>query len=361
MGLMDIFRRRTSEGDHRGSETRAASPGYTAAIMAARESWISGASNLGELTASVQASVGLWEGVLSLSDVTGTDLLDRRTMALVGRSLALRGEAVFLIRDRLIPAVDWDVSTRDGIPRAYRLGIPEAGGGRSETVLAGEVLHFRIGCDLAAPWTGTGPLRRAPLSAALLHELETALRDVFREAPLGSQIIPVPEGSADDMDALRAGFRGRRGASLVIEGTAQAAAAGMAPNIGKSPDQLSPHLDKTLADKLLVDAKDAVYGAFGILPGLMNRSTTGTTVREAQRHLAQIVLQPVANLMAEEATEKLGATVKIDCVRPAQAFDQGGKARALATMVKALAEAKAAGIDAGDLQDALTFIDWADE
>ncbi len=40
------------------------------------------------------------------------------------------GEAVFLIRDRLIPATDWDISTRDGTPRAYRLGIPEAGGGR---------------------------------------------------------------------------------------------------------------------------------------------------------------------------------------------------------------------------------------
>lgn len=134
----------------------------------------------------------------------------------------------------------------------------------------------------------------------------------------------------------------------------------MHPQLGKSPDQLSPNLDKTLADKLLADAKDAVYGTFGILPGLMNRASTGPMVREAHRHLAQIVLQPVANLMAEEATIKLGATVTIDCVRPAQAFDHGGKARALATMIKALAEAKAAGIEDAALKDALQFIDWAD-
>ena len=361
MGLMDIFRRRDAGmGAHTTNETRAVAPGYTAAIMAARESWISGASNMGELTAAVQTSVGLWEGCLSLSDVTGTDLLSRRDMALAGRALALRGEAVFLIRDQLVPAIDWDVSTRNGTPRAYRLMIPEAGGGRAETVLAPEVLHFRIGCDTATPWVGSGPLRRAPLSAQLLHELETSLRDTFRDAPLGSQIVPVPEGSADDMDALRSGFRGRRGATLVIEGVAQSVAAGMHPQLGKAPDQLSPQLDKTLADKLLADAKDAVFGAFGILPGLMNRSTTGPMVREAQRHLAQIVLQPVANLMAEECTAKMGATVAIDVVRPAQAFDHGGKARALGTMLKAMAEAKAAGLDDKTVADALQFIDWQD-
>lgn len=355
MGLMSLLRRRIE-----ATETRAVAPGYTAAIMAARESWISGASGMAELTAAVQTSVSLWESGLSLADVTGTDMMDRRTMAMTARALALRGEAVFLIRDRLIPATDWDVTTRNGVPRAYRLGIPEIGGGRRETALAQEVLHFRVGCDGSTPWAGSAPLRRAQLSAQLLHELETALRDVFKDAPLGSQIVPVPEGSADDMAELRAGFRGRRGASLVIEGTAQATAAGMNPNIGKSPDQLSPQLDKTLADKLLTDAKGAIYGVFGILPGLMNPATTGPLVREAQRHLAQLVLQPIAVQMAEEAAEKLGGRVAIDCVRPMQAMDHGGKARAFATMLQAMAQAKEAGLDDKTVTDALQFIDWQD-
>lgn len=163
------------------------------------------------------------------------------------------------------------------------------------------------------------------------------------------------------MAALRAGFRGRRGQALVIEGVAQATAAGMNPNIGQHPDQLSPHLDKTLADKLLTDAKGAICGVFGILPGLMNPATTGPLVREAQRHLAQLVLQPIANLIAEEATEKLGGKVALDVVRPMQAFDAGGKARAFATMLGALAEAKAAGLDVQTIKDAESFIDWADE
>ena len=68
----------------------------------------------------------------------------------------------------------------------------------------------------------------------------------------------------------------------------------------------------------------------------------------------------MAMVMAEEATAKLGAKVTIDCIRPMQAFDAGGKARALATMVAAMAQAKEAGIEGATLQDALAFIDWAE-
>ncbi len=354
MGLMDLFRRKPIEA-------RSSGTGYTAQIMAARSAYIRGASGLGELTSTVQSCVMLWEGGMALADVKGTNLLSRRTMALTARALALRGEAVFLIGNGLIPASDWDVSTRNGEPRAYRLQISEAGGGRSETALAAEVLHFRIGSDLVTPWAGSAPLRRAQISAELLHELESALRDVFRDAPLGSQIVPVPDGSSEDMAGLRLGFRGRRGAALVIEGVAQAVGAGMHPQLGKSPDQLSPDLQRSLVDRMLIEAKGAICSAFGVLPALANASTTGPAIRECQRHAAQLVLQPIANLMAEEASAKLGAAVSIDVVRPMQAFDAGGKARALATMIQALAQAREAGIEGATLQDALSFIDWSEE
>lgn len=336
-------------------ETRSAASGFTAEIVAARESYISGRRGIAELSATAQGCISLWEHGLSMADVDGTDLLGRQEMALLGRSLALRGEAVFLIRDRLIPCSDWDLRTRNSIPTAYRVSVSETGGGRTETALAGEVLHIRIGCDAAAPYYGTAPLKRSSLTAGLLNALEVALTDVYENAPIGSQIVHAPENDSGDAEAMRGAFRGRRGLVTIFEGAAHAVAAGMHPNSGKAPDDLTPNLEKAMTKESMAAARDGISNAFGVLPGLANPSTTGPMVREAQRHLAQWVLQPIAAQIAEEATAKLGGKIKLDVMRPLQAFDAGGRARSVTALIKALAEAKEAGIDPNA---ALKLVDW---
>ena len=350
MGFLDLFRRKSVE-------TRASGTGYTAAIMGARAAYITGQSGLAEATATAQSCVSLWENAFAGADVIGADLLDRRTMALAGRSLALRGESVFLIRDRLVPVSDWDLSTRDGEPRAYRLSVSEAGAGRSETVLAAEVLHLRIGADPTAPWIGTAPLRRASLSAQLLHELETALHGVFRDAPLGSMIVPLDAGGGDALEEVRGHLRGRRGGALVIEHLSQAIAGG-APTPGRGPDHLTPPLREAAVVETLDRAQAAICGAFGVLPGLINPATTGPMVREAQRHLATWTLQPIAEMVAEEARAKLGAPVEIDVHRPLQSFDAGGSARAVGGIIEALARAKEAGLSPAEISAAFGALDW---
>jgi hypothetical protein len=340
-------------------ERRSSGSGFTAAIMAARESYISGRSGLGELTATVQACASLWEGAFACADVVGTDLLDRRSMALLARSLAFRGEAVFLIRDRLVPCSDWDLSTRDGEPRAYRLSISEAGGGRSETVLAAEVLHVRLAADPVAPWTGQAPLRRASLSAGLLHELEGALHQVFRDAPLGSMIVPLDAGGGEALEQVRGALRGKRGAALVIEYLSQAIAGG-APVPGRGPDHLTPPLRDSMAVETLQEARNAICMAFGVLPALLNPATTGPLVREGQRHLATWCLQGIAEIVAEEASAKLGTAVAIDVHRPLQSFDAGGSARAVAGLVQALAQAKEAGLSDSAVAAAFGALDWTE-
>lgn len=340
-------------------EARSSGAGYTAQVMAARESYISGRRGVAELTATVQSCVSLWEGAFAMADVTGTDLLTRQTMAIIARATALNGEAVLLITDLgLVPATDWDVATRDGRPRAYRLSIPEAGGGRTVTALAAEVLHLRIGSDHLTPWIGTAPLRRSSLTGGLLHAVESALAETFENAPLGSQIVPLPDSGADDMATMRAAFKGRRGSTLVIEGIAQATAAGMNPQIGQKPDQLSPDLSKSMTDETLAAAREGIGMAFGVLPSYFNRAATGPALRESQRQLAMWTLQPIASVLAEEATAKLGVEVTIDTLRPLQAFDAGGRARALSAIIKTMAEAKDAGIPPADVSGAMKLVDW---
>ncbi|HCQ59504.1 MAG TPA: hypothetical protein DIU10_16630 [Sulfitobacter sp.] len=339
------------------TETRAASgTGYTAQMIQARTAYITGTSGRAELTATVQGAVTLWENGLSVADVEGTDLLTRRALAIAGRMLALRGEALFYITDEaLIPVSDWDLSTRLSRPTAYRLTLPDIGGGKSVTALAGEVLHFRIGADAIQPWFGTAPLKRSSLSADLLEIIERALVEVYGDAPLGSSIVPMPETPETDLADIARGFRGSRGKVLVRESVQVQAAGGPAPAQDWRANDLTPDLSKALLDKTLDQARDQINATFGILPGLNNKATTGPMVREAQRHLASWTLQPMAEGMAEEATDKLGNTVTLDVMRPLQAFDSGGRARTVTALVKALAEAKAAGVDPAT---ALHLVDW---
>ncbi|HMN37206.1 MAG TPA: phage portal protein [Hyphomicrobium sp.] len=344
------------------TEKRSSSSGFTAEIIAAREAYVSGRRGIAELTATAQSCISMWENCFALGDVEGTDLLGRHTMALVARSVALRGEAVFLIDgDALVPCSDWDLKTRNGRPIAYRLSIPEAGGGRSTTALAGEVLHLRIGCDPAAPYYGTAPLKRASLTASILNAVESSLAEVFENAPIGSQIVPFPETSDTDMTTIGRSFRGQRGRVLLRESVSVSAAGGPVPATDWRPSDVTPDLQKAVLVENLAAARDAICGAFGVLPALFASAAQGPLVREAQRHLAGWTLQPIAMLLAEEASEKLGGEITIDLMRPVQAFDVGGRARALQTIIQALAQAKDAGLAPGDLNAALTLVNWGED
>lgn len=339
---------------------RRSGAGFTAEVMLARGNYIAGRSGFAELTATAQTCISLWENSFAIAQVEGTDLLRPRELALLGRTLALRGEAVLLIGDdRLIPCADWDLSTRDARPRAYRVTIPEVGGGRSVTALAPEVLHIVTGADVVTPYAGQSPLRRASITAGLLHVLETALSEVYENAPLGSQIVPFPESPDTDNEALSRGFRGRRGSVLLRESVNVTAAGGPTPQTDWSPNTITPDLSRAMTAEHVALARDAIAGAFGVLPGLLNPQTTGPMVREAQRHLVQFALQPIAEIVAQEASDKLGAKVALDLVSPLQAFDQGGRARAFATIVEGLANAKASGLSPEAVSMALEFIDEA--
>ena len=356
MGIFDLFKRKPE------TETRASGTGYTSEAISARQAYITGRSGLAELTSTAQACVSLWEGALSLADVKGTDLLDRARMGMLARSLALRGEAVMLIEETgLVPASDWDLSTRNGLPRAYRLSIPEAGGGTTRTALSAEVLHVRIGCDHSMPWLGTAPLKRAQLTAELLHALESSLAETYSHAPLGSQIVAAPEMPGHDMEKIGQGFRGSRGKVLLVESVNVSAAGGPTPQTDWKPSDVSPDLSKSMTRESLAAARHGILSAIGVLPGMFDPNTTGPLVRESQRACATWTLQPIAALIAEEASRKLGGEISLDVMRPLQAFDAGARARAVSQIVGALAVAKGAGIDEADVEKAMRLVDWRED
>lgn len=341
-------------------EKRSSMSGFTAELMAARESYISGRRGIAELTGVAQSCISLWEAGFAIASVSGTRFLTRSTMAMLARALALRGEAVFLITaDGLVPCSDWDLRTRNGRPTAYRVSISEAGGGSTKTALAAEVLHVRTGSDVGAPWAGQAPLRRARLTAGMLEAVEGALAEVYEFGALGSSIVPFPEAPETDLGAIGRELRGKRGRILLRESVAVAAAGGPAPQSDWKAQSVSPNIEAAMPAQMLAAARNSIYTVFGVLPSLFDPATTGPAVREGQRHLCQWTLQPIAELLAEEATEKLGAAVEIDVITATQSFDQGASARSFATLIEGLAKAKEAGLSDAAVAATLARLDWA--
>lgn len=330
--------------------------GYTQQVIDARYAAMTGGRGVADLTATVATCVSLWDSGFTIADVAGTALLTPRLLSVMARGLALRGEAVFYIGDAaLLPAAEWDLTTAGGTPTAYRLTINDVGGGRSITALADEVLHFRIGCTAREPWRGSAPLHRAPLTSAMLYAVESALAEVFENAPLGSQVVPMPESPEVKNETLAASFRGRRGRVLLRESVEVTAAGGPAPASDWRPSDLTPDLSRSGAAETFTAARSAILAAFGVLPVLLDRQAAGPSIREGQRHLAQWMLQPIAETIAQEASAKLGGAVTLDVMRATQAYDAGGRARALAAAIEAMVAAKDAGLGADDFASAMKF------
>lgn len=133
-------------------------------------------------------------------------------------------------------------------------------------------------------------------------------------------------------------------------------AGGPMPQTDWRPVDVSPDLQRSMTTENLEAARGSILNAFGVLPAMLDTNTTGPLIREAQRHLAQRMLQPIANMIAHEASEKLATQIKLDVMQPLQAFDAGLRSRSMVAIVEALAQAKEAGVDA---EKALALVNWS--
>ena len=104
----------------------------------------------------------------------------------------------------------------------------------------------------------------------------------------------------------RAQQRSERGRVLLRENTNVSATGGPTPATDWRPADLTPNLQAAMPAEMLAAARDSICGVFGVLPALFSPMGQGAMTREAQRHLATWCLQPIAELLAEEASEKLG-------------------------------------------------------
>ena len=300
-------------------------------------------------TGAVAACVALWCNAFGSAAVTGARL-DRSHLRWLAAELASRGRgSLLIIADGYAPARVIDATLDPATGAALTYTVQRPGAVATQVRQAREVVHVVLRPSIDLPWSGPSPLKAAGLSSSILSAAENALSDVMRSGAIGMNLVT----SLDHDDARKEGIAAQLQSQVSRGGFAVVPSASGDTTAGRLPPQsdwairnLTPDVTRAEIVAARAAAQEAVCSAFGVPPCLVVAATTGPAIREAQRHLAAWTLQPIADLIADALTSaELGREVKIDLMRPLQAYDTERRARGAKILIEALAAAKEAGID----------------
>ena len=300
-------------------ETRSGS--YTDALVSALVERAGGTSPGDPAAiAALETAAGLWARSFAAAKVSpegAASVVSPSVLALLGRELCRRGEAVLCIRIddgsglRLIPAGSWDI--RGGYDEGgwwYRCDLFGPSGSETAVLPSPGVIHCRYATDAARPWVGVGPLQWARDSAMLSANLERRLGEEAG-APVGA-LLPIPQdggdGSGDDpLEGLKQDIRTAKGRALLVETTAAGWGEGKsaAPQSDWKPQRFGAAPPATLP-VLRSDAALSVLGACGVPPSLAT-DADGTAARESWRRFVLGTVEPIlSGPVRAELAEKLG-------------------------------------------------------
>ena len=148
---------------------------YTDTIISAHSAAVQGTVTYSTPTAAREACASMWSRGLSAGKVSGTDLLTAPVLAMIGRSLCLSGESLWVIDVsqsglvELIPAANWDIDSGNpiGNPNGDMPPISQCHRATVQSRLRVQaVLHFRYGVSPSMPWaTGNSPFTTSGLTS----------------------------------------------------------------------------------------------------------------------------------------------------------------------------------------------------
>ena len=329
-------------------ETRQSAP-YSDAVVAAIVD-AAGGSTSGDPSAiaALETAAGLWARAFMAAAVSPEDsalsaAISPGCLAMVGRELCRRGEAVFVLsvedgRVRLLPVGSWDVrGGPDPEQWWYRCDLFGPSGNVTRFVPSAAVLHFRYAVDPARPWFGLGPLQWARDTATLAANAEKRLGEEAG-APVGA-LLPIPAdggdgGDDDPLAQMKSDIRKAKGRALLVETTA----AGWSE--GKSAAPTSDWQSKRFggnppaaAVELRSQAAMAVLSACGVPVGLAV-DEDGTGQREGWRRFVMGTAGPILNgVVRQELVSKLGVSDLSFDLTGLWAHDGAGRATMFSKLV----------------------------
>lgn len=319
-------------------ETRAQS--FTDAVTTALVSVASGASGFESTLGVVEACASLWGRALASATVSPstvtTEALTPDLLALIGRSLVLRGEVVLeMVVEggslELHPVSDFEITGPARGPWTYTLELPSPdGSATARSVTSERVLHLRWATDPERPWRGLGPLAGASTTVKAAGRLESALADELGAAV--GLVLPVPRVD----EQLQTDLGKLRGRLALVESTASGWGEGRlsAPRSDYRLQRLGSDPPATL-ETLRGSLGLSIMSACGIPPALLIGAEGAASQREAFREFLHLGVSPMARSLLPELRAKLATPELALSFAGLGAGDLTGRARALRSLVEA--------------------------
>ena len=335
------FKREARQSEQRQEQGGA----YTSAVLAQILAQAGAGSPDPGATAALEFCAGTWARAFASAEIKPAfPQITPSMLACVGRELVRAGEALFAIDVRrgqisLSPIGSWDVrGDPDPASWFYRIDTYGPSSSRTRLLSGASVLHFRYGIDPARPWAGISPLGFAYLTGALAGGLELRLSQEA-QARVG-YLLPIPDeggggGDDDPHKQLKADLAALQGNLSLVETTAAGFGEGKAaaPQTDWKPQRIGASPPDSLGS-LRSDSAHAVMAACGVPPSLAEARTEGGGQREAFRRLIHNTIQPAADLIAQELSEKLERPFEFSFSR-LMSSDLVGRSRAFSQMVRA--------------------------
>ena len=264
----------------------------------------------------VEACYSFWERAFSTLAIRPSSMalagVTPGFLALVGRTLAARGELVAAIQigvngSILLPTTSHDV-TGGANPATwfYRADFTGPSTAYTRGLRAGEVLHFRLGADVKAPWRGRSPLSRAIETGALSVAIEEAIK-IESQLPIG-RVAPysgTPEEATAFGESLVDG-----GITSIGASTPGGAMAGQEPSARHKPQAYGPEPSQTMTE-LRSKAGVDLCAAFGLPPSLFDPGAAGPGQLASVRRFWATTIEPMALCIEAELREKLSPDARV--------------------------------------------------